>query len=144
MRMLHDIEPGNISAYIWATIIGANGRTLGGQGNMAHVFRVERTRPGRRERRYWSPWSGVANNLTTEERLTPLCGRIRTRSQYPRLSTIFQTSTWITRCAACQTETNRRGIDATYLDQVSAHDPWQALRRTTPEFWTHPDPVTGL
>ena len=159
MRNLHAIIIAGAEAYIWGYAYGRNGRPLGaGTGNqgiwrggvVSHAYRIRRGHPRpslediaanpgiwRDSRAYWHPWT--ANDLTAEERLTPVCGRIRSQSRDPRFNTSEQTN-WnpINRCPECE----RLMPTTTTVRQLREADPWHMLSRH--ERIGGPDPVSGL
>jgi hypothetical protein len=147
VRLLHAIANVGTTATIWAYVMGGNGQPLGRTLTLAHLYPVTRTPvPARSQlnlaRRYYSPWGDMVSRMTTEQRLTPLCGRIRTQARYPRFNTISEYNNWTTHCPTCE-----RTTTGTYLNVLNTNDPWNIMRNQqyeVPNWWEAPDPVTGL
>lgn len=89
MKNLHGITIAGMETYIWAYIIGGNGRVLG-QPNVRrwlgrpvhHAFLIQRGTPpefGSRwpGREYWRPWQ----RPRLETMPVPVCGPIRTQAR---------------------------------------------------------------
>lgn len=140
---IHDIAKNALhTALVWFRPTGANGRTLG-TGNMGHIYRLARNTNaldtiGEPYRRYWRPWSesSLAPGCSTT---TPICGPLKTRSRWARLSGYWGWGT--IHCAACR---RLADTEATHesVGELNQADPWNQIRHD--DRATTPDPVTGL
>lgn len=166
MRLLHAITTGLTDAWIWAYVYGANGRMIGNDRGDTwerryHLFPIHRATPPpmppndasdyQRERhfdrrRYWNPWNRFADNMDTEARLTPICGRLSSRSRSPRISPAGEPydGTFPNACLDCQRIAEIRHINTTFVSRLVTQDPWMLQRRNSTFGWHMPDPVTGL
>lgn len=170
MRHLHDIRPGAITAWIWANVVGMNGRQIGNPPGANryqvtdHIYQITRSMPPplppdtemtqyrintlRDRRRYWLPWSHATSALSNEQRLNPLCGPIRSTSQGPRIYARSEGQTWHVSCENCMNIAREQNIETQYVQTLSVNDPWYQARHAqneTPIDWlTFRDPVTGL
>ena len=90
MILLHALKSPTRTALVWFKIEGANGRVLGPGATWfsRHAFRLTRKMDpppiGDGQRAYWDPWR-IQGFMTREDVLTPICGRINSKSQWPRL-----------------------------------------------------------
>jgi hypothetical protein len=154
MRLLHSIRPRMPAVAVWGKLVGRNGRAIDvlphGWEGMRHLWVVERGTPpgapGNNEshigRRWWQPY--VSNEpQTIEQRLTPMCGRIRSRSTGPRW---YRTSSYESPasnpnmyCMDCATLAMNRGLQMVRMADAVMNDPW-----TQQGNWMLPDPISGL
>jgi len=159
MKALHGITIVGVEAWVWATITGGNGTPLGRVDNLnvSHLTLRERGTPPpmitpgeenqytrRDNRAYWTPWQGW--NLapqTAEQVLTPLCGRIKSKSRWPNLQ-FAHAGRYYTpiECPNCLRIAADQGITPNYMNMLQEKDPWNT------QDWqariTNPDPVTGM
>jgi hypothetical protein len=163
MQLLHEIRIAGMQATIWGHAYGSNGRRLGTGADTTrfeHAYPIERGTPppapatypdlptyedriAFNNRYYWLPWR--TTDMTAEERLNPLCGRIQTASRNPRFTTALPPETWLRQrlCPDCQ----RLAPNTTFANELQRDDPWNEQARTINDprdARMLPDPVTGL
>lgn len=164
MRLLHAIMNGLVEAWVWAYAYGANGRVIGTTPTgrtQYHLYPAQRGLPYplpddtatgythanmMDRRRYWRPWSNWERNLDRDGRLTPLCGRLRSNSQLPRLaqaSPIEIDPFNHPVCPSCLRQAQTHGITPEYISHLQQRDPWTTRRANFPGSFQDPDPVSG-
>lgn len=154
MKSLHGITISALEAWVWTAIRGRNGSPLGSinRRQTVHAFLAKRREPppiveGQRRdyntRMYFYPWGRSYTQASSEERLTPLCGRIRSTSRFPGLSAAyggFMQGEQM-ECPNCRAAANNLGITIRYMEEVMNNDPWAAI--SAYDRSTTLDPVTG-
>ncbi len=151
MQSLHGITIASMEAWIWTTFRGGNGAYLGriNGRNVDHLMLGQRGTPPpadyiRQNRRYWNPWNHLFQNMSEEQKLTPMCGRLKTKARWPEITATY--NRWggmehrqCPNCIALAAQTNTTYY---YQNQLQADDPWAAIAREDRE--TMPDPVSGM
>jgi hypothetical protein len=147
MQQLHAIIIGAIEAWVWGTITGGNGQQI---GRFAHLHKVGRGTPPemqtqeelrnnpwrRNHRRYWYPWQ-----LAPANPLTPLCGRLKSQSRFPRYNA--SSDHWrVNECPDCRRLADNAGVTPGFADALRREDPWSQI--TVEQRQVTPDPVSGL
>lgn len=164
MKLLHSFVNKQQTAWIWGFLMGRNGRTLTADpqsptGFIAHAYEIQRSAPalpplppGTRvqwgdpnyhtwsHRRNFVPWRGPT---TREAAITPVCGRLSTRSSAPMFIDVppYQMRYQNITCPNCSTILERRNIQITTLSDLVRNDPYSSMGYEGRVY--EPDPVSG-
>lgn len=142
---LHNIIIGTIQCWVWTTVYGANGRQI---GHGDHLFLGERGTPPPvidlqpHNRYYWHAWNNPVRHIDkTADILTPLCGRLKSKSRRPYLNTRYGGYDAARQCENCIEAAGNAGITPKYYDNLRQADPWNQIPRNERD--TTLDPVTN-
>lgn len=148
MHGLHQIIP-NTTKHIWFYAINGRGHIVGTRGWAnrrfvpAHLYAVERGTPpplGNNARRHWQPYMANAGNTWVHhpEWLRPICGPIKTASQFVHAAPASDRWDQFMRCPNC---VQLAGRGETHESAIE-NDPWFNIdwfQRTNT-----PDPISGV
>lgn len=147
---LHSITPNVFTVAMTMYPVGANGHHL---TRIAHLWLVNRGTPPplgeerppwARAHTWWRParywWHPYEPNIWPgdEASLTPLCGRLKSRSRDPHLSIAYDRDDV---CETCIDVATARGYKYGSRREILRDDPWTTIPQE--HRGTTPDPLTG-